>query len=144
MAYVIAIAFFVIALTKLKKHFAQGHSAQEKIMVPFAFILGGTLLLYLPSTLNMAISTTFGVSNVLSYASYNPFNVMNSITIFLQLGGLIWFVRGCVLIVNSSQPGFEHGAKGVAFLSAGILALNFQATADFMTYLAGLLMNTTK
>lgn len=142
-AYILAIFFFVTALTKLKRHFAAGHGSQEKIIIPFAFIIGGTMLLYLPSALDIAISTTFGVGNVLSYASYKPYDVMNSITIFLQLAGLIWFVRGCVLIVNSTQPGFEHGAKGVVFVCAGILALNFQGTTNFLTDMINALLNST-
>ncbi|MDI1352463.1 MAG: type IV secretion protein IcmC, partial [bacterium] len=36
--------------------------------------------------------------------------------------------RGCVLVVHSSEPGTQDGPKGLVFIIAGILALNFDNT----------------
>ena len=48
--------------------------------------------------------------------------------ILIRTGGLLWFVRGCVLIAHASQPGTQQGGKGLLFILAGILAMNFDNT----------------
>ncbi len=141
LAYLLGIAFFYIALTKLKKVAAKG--GQEKMFVPIAYLLGGTALLYFPSTLSVLSNTTFGSGNILQYSSYNPYNVYNSMDILIRTVGGIWFLRGCVLLVHASEPGVQHGPKGLLFLCAGILAMNFDNTVAFLTTLMARIANLT-
>ncbi|CAM2742258.1 protein IcmC (DotV)-like protein [Legionella steigerwaltii] len=136
-AYVLGILFFMTAIAKLRKiadHRAQS-SSQEKMYTPMMYLLMGAALLYLPSVLDMMANTTFGVGNVLTYTSYNPSNIFSSMGLVVRTAGVLWFVRGSVLVAQSSQPGTQHGPKGLVFIIAGILAMNFDNTIAMLSYM---------
>lgn len=136
LGYLIGLLFMITAITKLKKigdARARGGS-QEKMFVPIAYILGAVALVYLPSTVNVLSNTAFGLGNILQYTQYNPYNIYSAMRIVVQTAGLIWFVRGCVLLVHASEPGVQEGPKGLIFLFAGILAINFDRTIGMVNY----------
>lgn len=133
LAYLLGILFFINAIAKLRKigDARARSSSHEKMFVPIAYILGASALLYLPSALQALSVTAFGTGNILGYmASYNKLDITDSMQVVIQTAGLIWFVRGCVLLVHSSDPSFKQGPKGLAFLCAGVLAMNFEATVS--------------
>lgn len=149
LAYLFGLLLFIAGLFKLKKVAASGKGGQEKMFVPIAYLLGASALLFLPSAITLVSNTAFGNSNPLQYIQYNPYNVYNSMKIVIQTAGLIWFVRGCVLLMHASEPGVQEGPKGLAFLVAGIMAMNFEGTINSLnaavTYLMdlGLTSKTT-
>ena len=110
---------------------------------PVAYFLGGAALIFLPSTLTTISNTAFGYNNVLQYIQYNPYDIYSSISILIQTAGLIWFVRGCVLVVHGSEPGVQEGPKGLAFICAGILAMNMEYTYGALDYLMNKLLLLT-
>ncbi|WED43416.1 type IV secretion protein IcmC [Legionella cardiaca] len=133
LAYLLGITFFIIALTKLKKIGGAGkQSSNEKIFVPMAYLAGAAMLLYLPSALTILANSAFGVGNVLQYIPYSPYNIYSSMGLVIQTAGLIWFIRGCVLLIHASEPGVQWGPKGLVFLCAGVLAMNFQNTTNML------------
>lgn len=142
-AYVMGVIFLITAIIKLKAVAGSGGHSQEKIFVPIAFFLGGAALIFLPSMVTILSNTAFGVGNILQYTNYNPYDIRNSMGIIIQTAGLIWFVRGCVLLVNSSGSGAQDGPKGLAFLFAGVLAMNFENTGAFLAYVMKWLQSLT-
>jgi hypothetical protein len=129
-AYLLGILFFITAIMKFMKigdHRAQS-SSREKMYTPVMYLLFGAILLYLPSALDVAANTAFGVGNVLTYTSYNPYNIYSSMGVLIRTAGILWFVRGCVLVAHSSEPGTQQGPKGLLFIFAGILSMNFDNT----------------
>lgn len=129
-AYLLGILFCMTAIGKLRNiadRRAQS-SSQEKMYAPMMYLVFGAILIYLPSALNVAANTAFGVGNVLTYTSYNPTSIYSSMGLLIQTAGIVWFVRGCVLIAHSSEPGTKHGPKGLVFILAGILSMNFDST----------------
>lgn len=143
LAYLLGAAFFIVALMKLKAiGAAHGHS-NERAFVPVAYMLGGSALIYLPSAVSLMANTAFGVGNVLQYTPYSAYDIKATIPTLIRTGGLIWFVRGCVLLVNASNPGIQHGPKGLAFLCAGVLAMNFESSIAFLNYIMGNLISLT-
>ena len=142
-AYVIGIAFFLLALVKLK-HVLSAHGAsREPMMVPLAYVLAGAVLLYLPSSVVVLSNTTFGPGNILEYAKWDPYNVISSMETLIKVAGLIWFVRGSVLLAGASEPGVQHGPKGLAFLVAGVLSINYETTAAVLSYLVDAITKLT-
>nr|WP_274519367.1 hypothetical protein [Fluoribacter gormanii] len=99
------------------------------------YLLFGAVLLYLPTALDVMANTTFGVGNILTYTSYNPSNIFSSMGLVIQTAGVLWFVRGSVLVAQSSQPGTQHGPKGLVFIVAGVLAMNFDNTIAMLNYI---------
>ncbi len=128
-AYLIGLLFFWEGISRLKKIGASaGSGSQEKMFVPLAYFLAGSALMFLPSAITVLSNTAFGAGNVLQYSTYNRFNIYNSMGIIIRTAGLIWFVRGAVLLSHASQPGVKEGSKGLVFLIAGVLAINFENT----------------
>lgn len=119
----------LIKLTKISKYSHEGPSA------PIAYIFGGSALFYLPYSTKAISNTLFGSSNPLQYTDYQTFTIYDSIRILVQTAGLIWFVRGCVLLVHAAEPGKQEGLKGLLFVSAGVLSLNFNFTVDSLNEL---------
>lgn len=138
--------FVVMSLMKLKKigeSSRQGQSEEKMTGVIIYFLMGASLI-FMPSILPMLSNSAFGNGNILQYIPYNPYNVINSMEIVLQMAGLIWFLRGCALVVQGSKPGAKEGKKGLTFIAAGILAMNLQASFGIITYLLDKLMSLTK
>ncbi|MBA2655752.1 MAG: type IV secretion protein IcmC [Tatlockia sp.] len=142
-SYLLGLGFFITALTKFKKIGESRGRSQEKGFVPLAFFLGGAALLYLPTVVRALSATTFGMNNILNYTSFNPYNIYNSMGILLQTAGIIWFIRGCVLLVHASEPGEKHGSKGFVFICAGILAMNYRNTASALSSALEYLISVT-
>src|SRR3990167_951613 len=112
LGYLIGIAMIISGLEKFKKlaasHARSAHT-EGGIHLPFAFICGGGLLLYLPSSFSALSNTLFGATNILSYSTtgaIDPFH--HAIVLLIETSGLVFFVRGTVLIVNSSKPGEQE------------------------------------
>jgi len=144
-AYILGILFFITAISKLRKigdHRAQSHS-QEKMFTPLMYLLIGAALLYLPSALDLMANTAFGIGNVLTYSDYNQGNIYSVMGLFIRTAGIIWFVRGCVLVAYASEPGAQNGPKGLVFIVAGILAINFDNTVAMVNTLFGHVMDIT-
>lgn len=144
-AYILGVLFFLTALGKMRKiadSRAQS-SSQEKIFSPLMYMLFGSILLYLPSALHVMANTAFGVGNVLTYTNYNPTNIYSSMGVIIRTAGILWFVRGCVLVAHSSQPGTQHGSKGLLFIIAGILSMNFDNTVSMLNHLMSYISNWT-
>lgn len=132
LGYVLGIMFVVSGLFRLTK---LGRQSRETPSTPLSFILGGAFLIYLPSSMDVLTNTLFGSSNILQYQAKNIIDVYGSVKILVQASGLIWFVRGTVLMIHASAPGQQHGKKGLLFVVAGIMAVNFDFTVSTVNHI---------
>jgi hypothetical protein len=134
--YIIGIGFMLIALGKFRKigdARAQSHG-QEKLFVPVAYGIMGMGLIFLPTAVSTLANTAFGSGNILAYSSDNDDNLTAAVKLLIQTAGVLWFVRGSVLLAHASEPGVKEGSKGLAFIAAGIFALNFDNTTQVIDY----------
>ena len=131
LSYVLGIVFIYVAITKFHAIGGAGrHSGGGgNTFVPIAYLVGGSILLFLPTSIHVFSNTVFGSGSVLQYEALNPIDVTSAMILVIQTAGLIWFIRGCALLVAASEPGVQEGKKGMVFLFAGILAMNFKASA---------------
>ena len=151
LSYLLGIAFCMVALAHFRENVSNEQGGQNKHHIaPYAYLLSGAMLLYLPTMMDALSTTLFGSStSVLQYAGYQPYDVFSSMTILIETTGLIWFIRGCVLIAHASHPeqgktgskGVGH--KGVIFVIAGLLAINFQSTVNMVDTVMNYLLNLT-
>lgn len=140
--YILGIVFIMVAISK-GKEVAEAPGQGSKF-IPLAYLGMGAALLYLPSALESFSNTLFGSSSILQYTTpYNPYDIYSSMRLLIQTAGLLWFVRGCVLMAHSSHPGEQHGPKGLVFIISGILAMNFEATIGWLNYVMNSLMTIT-
>jgi len=142
-SYIVGLVLILMAIMKLKKfsESKSGSASTENMFVPIAYFLGGSALLFFPSAVGTLSSTAFGTGNVLQYSPYKPHDIFSSMSRLIQLAGVVWFLRGCVLLTHSSQPGADHGPKGLIFIISGIFAMNFQETIAGLAYLLALLFS---
>jgi hypothetical protein len=134
--YVLGIVFIWESLKRLKviadKRSQSGGG--QKVFSPLAFFLGGAALFFLPTTYTIMTNTLWGSGSPIAYTSWvkqlvEKYGESNAaVTHILQLAGLIWFVRGTVLLVHATEPGNQHGTKGLLFLIAGVMSMNIQYT----------------
>ena len=125
--YLLGLMFVISGLykfTKISKY------SQEHVSVPLALILGGAALIYLPTSITVVSTTFFGTSSILQYQQYSPYNIYSSMRVIIQTAGLVWFVIGAGLLVSAAEPGKQHGPKGLLFVIAGVLAMNFDYTVE--------------
>jgi uncharacterized membrane protein HdeD (DUF308 family) len=134
--YLVGITLMISGLLELKKHAESrgGQSSHEDALTALAFIFGGALLVYMTSTVTALSNTVFGATNILSYSVNSSPNLYHAMLVLIQTTGVLWFVRGMVLLVQSTKPGHKEGAKGMTFMLAGIGAINFESSMHVIDY----------
>ncbi len=143
--YMLGIIFFIIAI---RKFYVIGNSratsgSGERMFVPTVYLMGGALLIFFPTTFKIVRNTVFGIDSPLAYAPYDPFNFYSAFGVIVQTVGILWFIRGTSLLIQSSNPGVQHGPKGLIFLVAGIMAMNFDQTINVINGALSWLEQTT-
>lgn len=143
--YVLGIVFFIIAIKKFHKigNARAMSSSGERMIVPVAYLGIGALLVYFPSTMDVIRSTVFGTDSPISYDASSGTDFNAAFGFFVQTAGILWFVRGCSLMAEASNPGTQRGSKGLLFLIGGILAVNFDYTAGMIDGALSWLENAT-
>ena len=141
-AYLLGISFVMNALGDFRTLSASQHSGgsvKGGYWSAFAYLFMGTALIYLPSAINTMEVTLFGTDSPLSYtgeinaallAAYG--SAAYIVVKIIELAGLFFFIRGCVLMANSSDPEVKHGWRGFVFLIAGVFAINCEATLSML------------
>lgn len=145
LGYLLGIVFIINALYKTKSTFGSKGGAHGSIAEPLGYFIMGVALLYLPSTLDTVSATFFGSNNILQYSKYNAYDIYSAMRVLIQTIGIIWFIRGCVLLVHATHPSAQKGhkgddRKGLLFLIAGIFAVHFDTTLGALNYAFNVLM----
>ena len=134
-AYVIGIWFMVSAIKDLKAIGQSQSQGAGGLGGPLTRLVLGVALVYLPSTIDMAVSTLWGSGATI--LSYTPTNASDSFAqakkgavMLIQAVGWISFVKGFVILNHSTQQGAQQGTvgKGIIHIAGGILAINIVAT----------------
>ena len=144
LAYLLGIGLILTSLTKFRKiaHAGPHSPSQEKLFVPVVYMAIGAGLIFVPTSFSVLANTLFGSENVLAYSSNNDATVMSVMMFFIQTAGVLWFVRGSMLLVHASEPGVKEGSKGLTFIIAGILAVNFENTFEVFNSTLSYLFST--
>lgn len=145
MAYLLGVLCFIKAISILRKigDYRPQSPAREKMFTPISYIVIGAVLIYIPTSMSTLANSVFGAGNVLTYGDYNPYNIYSSMGLLIRTAGVIWFVRGSVLLMHASEPGTKEGPKGLLFVIAGIFAMNFDSTIAAVNYILTQLISWT-
>lgn len=146
-AYLLGIFFAIKAILSLK-HFGEGRMGggqKEGLKEPLIYFLVSAVFLYFPTAFAILMNTTFGYSNVLAYSSISSSNqtistlfgsgssIGQSLSLVIQVIGMVAFFRGWLLIARSGsqgQPG--NVSKGLIHIFGGILAMNIVGTLQVL------------
>ncbi len=121
-----------LVISGLKKLAEVGGQSRQKISLALAYIVAGCIMVFLPTSLQVASNTFFGNSNALQYTPFSTYTLYGAVVVLIKTAGLVWFLRGIVLILHAAEPGKQDGPKGLFFLLAGIFAVNFQYTVEWI------------
>lgn len=146
------------ALTMFKKFGNMSMQAQPgELAGPMMQLLVGAVLIYLPTSSDILMSSLFGTSNslfgdgsinyqnlgsgssLLGYATGGNFSqqwaaLANTLVLYIQFLGLLSFVKGWFILSKSvgqgSQPDMK--AKGITHVIGGIIAMNFVGAVNII------------
>lgn len=130
LAYVMGIYLIWKGILELK-HFGESRtqmSTEHSMKTPLIYLFVGAALLYLPSSVQVSLSTFWSQPNPYAYVqdSTDPWSqLIQSIFMLLQLIGTIAFIRGLVLLTHLSKHG-QPGTFGraMAHIVGGVLLIN--------------------
>lgn len=146
-AYLMGLVFVFKALMTLKAHGdARSSMSSSSMKEPMVYFLVAGMLIYLPTGFEVLMNTTFGYSNILAYVPINSASpildslfgvnsaIGESLTMIIQVVGLIAFIRGWVLIARAASQGQPPNGtgKGLMHVFGGILAMNIVGTMQII------------
>lgn len=128
-SYVTGMYFIIMGVIKLK-HFGESRtmmSAEHSIRGPIVYLTVGVLLIYIPTSVQVGMSTFWTNPNPYGYtqevSQWNEF--INVCFVIIQFIGAVSFIRGLVLLSHmgnqSSQGAF---GKGITHIIGGIFCIN--------------------
>jgi intracellular multiplication protein IcmC len=128
-AYVAGFWFIISALAELRKvgQAQAGHAGSGGIIARFFL---GVLLIYYPSTINIATATLWGTNSLIAYIPSSTDSYFGTIKYgaykLIQMLGYISFVRGFLILNGATKSGAQQGtiSKGAMHVVGGILAIN--------------------
>ncbi len=133
--------FILVGFFKLKRYgeMRTFMSQQMTILAPMLYLLVGSLLLYLPTTLQLFASIVWTNTNPMQPSpSGGAFYFLNAIYIFIRLLGAIAVVRGLAGLASAGgqgQPG--KITKSFLFIFGGVMCLHISGTIDIIKSLLG-------
>lgn len=139
--YLIGVGLLINGLIELR-NIGMGRQGgdTDKFHIMMKIVVGG-FFIYLPSTLQITSASFFGSDSVLSFIKYEPITVYQAVKVVMQLAGLIWFGRGLMMFYESNENARLKSYVSVAYVVAGICAINLDYTIDALGYLIDRLMN---
>jgi intracellular multiplication protein IcmC len=129
-AYVFGMVLIIRGIIKFK-HFGESRtmmSEEHSIIVPITYIAVGASLIYLPSAVNVGMSTFWNEPNPYGYIEYTDQwgSFIRICFLVVQLVGTIAFIRGLILMSHAGGRHGQQGAfkQGLTHIIGGILCIN--------------------
>lgn len=129
-AYVSGMYFMFIGLLKLKQYGESRTmmSHDRDLKGPVIFLAVGALLIYLPSTISIGLSTFWATPNPYAYLQSESQwgDLINICFLIIQFIGTIAFIRGLILLTHLGGQGGQPGTvnKAMSHIIGGILCIN--------------------
>lgn len=129
-AYVMGMFFMITAIIKFK-HLGESRtmmSQEHSVTGPLVTFLIGAALIYLPSSVQVGMSTFWTNPNPFGYTMEKNqwMEFFNTIVMIMQLIGIIAFIRGLVILTHVGSRGGQQSnfGKGLTHVVAGVMLIN--------------------
>ncbi|MHB1220808.1 MAG: hypothetical protein ACYC0J_02310 [Gammaproteobacteria bacterium] len=142
-AYVMGMYFIFTGVMKLKQYGEQRTmmSGEHHLKGPLIYLTIGAMLLYLPTSVQIGLSTFWTDPSPYSYQDIAEqsqwLQFIGNCFLIIQLFGTIAFIRGLMLLshLGAQQGGGQPGtfAKGLTHIIAGIFCINIYQFVQVMT-----------
>lgn len=141
--YVMGIYFIFFSLMKFKEFGEQRTmmSTQHHLREPLTYLIVGVLLLYLPSSVQVGMSTFWADPNPYPYMEETDQweHFMNNCFMVIQLIGVIAFIRGLVILSHTGgHSGQGQLGKGVTHVIGGLFCINIYQFIKVILFTVGI------
>lgn len=146
-AYVLGMYFIFHAVLLLKKFGEQRtmmSSGEHSIKGPLIYLTIGALLLYLPTSVQVGMSTFWTVPNPYGYEQHTDDwgQFLRVCFLIIQFIGTIAFIKGLVILSHLAGHGQQGTlSKGLTHIIGGILCINIYQTIKVITFTLGINFN---
>jgi len=144
LAYVMGMYFIFLGVLRLK-HAGEMRtmmSHEHSMKAPLIYLGIGAMLLYLPSSVQMGLSTFWAEPNPYGYIDESDqwMEFFNACFMIVQLVGIIAFIRGLVMLSQLAGHGGGQGgfAKGMMHIIGGIFCINIYQFVQVVMVTLGL------
>jgi intracellular multiplication protein IcmC len=143
-AYVMGMVFIIKGIMQLK-HFGEMRtmmSQEHGLMAPFILLGVGTLLLYLPTSVQVGMSTFWTSPCPYCYPiNQSPWTQFLSICYaVIQLFGVIAFIRGLIVLTHlggRSGHSPDTFSKGLTYIIGGVFCINIYGAVQIILFTFG-------
>ncbi|RDI48618.1 hypothetical protein [Aquicella lusitana] len=142
-AYVMGMYFMFLGILHLKRFGEQRTmmSQEHSLKGPLIYLTVGALLLYLPTTVWVGMSTFWTNPNPYGYEEYTDqwAEFLNVCFLIIQFVGTIAFIKGLVIMTHlggHGQPG--QFSRGLTHIIGGVLCINIYETVQVILVTLGL------
>lgn len=142
-AYVLGMFFIISGVIKMK-HFGESRtmmSQEHSISGPIIMLVVGSMLLYLPSAVQIGLSTFWTDPNPYAYVKESDqwADFLAVCFSIVQLVGTIAFIRGLVILSHMSKGGQQGTvSRGITHIIGGILCINIYQFVQVIAATLGL------
>ena len=140
--YVLGMYFIFFSLMKFKEFGEQRTmmSSQHHLKEPLTYMVVGALLLYLPSSVQVGMSTFWAEPNPYGYLEEKDqwSSFLNNCFMMVQLFGTIAFIRGLVILSRTGHGGQGEFGKGMTHIVGGILCINIYQFVKVILWTLGI------
>jgi intracellular multiplication protein IcmC len=129
-SYVMGMYFIFVGIFKLKQYGESRTmmSQDHQLKGPLIFITVGAMLLYLPTSVQVGMSSFWAEPNPYGYLQQTDewSQFINGCYTIVQLFGVIAFIRGMVILSHLGGHGGQPGTlgKGLTHIIGGIFCIN--------------------
>jgi hypothetical protein len=142
-AFVIGIFLVIMGIIQLK-HVGEMRtqmSHEHHLAKPLLMITMGTLLIYLPSSVQVGMSTFWSEPNPYGYMDLQKDQWQEAINIcfaVIQFIGVIAFIRGLILLSHSGGHHQGSFGKGITHIIGGIFCINIYQLIQVLSATLGM------
>lgn len=141
--YVMGIYFIFFSLMKFKEFGEQRTmmSSQHHMKEPLTYMIVGALLLYLPTSVQVGMSTFWAEPNPYGYLQQQDqwAQFINNCFLVIQLFGTIAFIRGLVILSHTGGQGAQgQFGKGVTHVIGGLFCINIYQFVKVILFTIGI------
>lgn len=142
-AYVMGMWMIIAGIIKLK-HFGESRtmmSTEHSLKGPLIYITIGAMLLYLPTTVQVGLSTFWADPNPYGYVEEKNqwMEFINICFLVVQFVGTIAFIRGLIILSHLSGHGGQPGTfgRGITHIIGGIFCINIYQFVQVIFFTLG-------
>lgn len=143
-AYVLGM-FMMVRGIMILKHAGEMRmqmSHEHSIIKPIIYLIVGAMLTYLPTAVQVGLSTFWNDPNPYGYLNDQSewFEFINVVFVIVQLVGVIAFIRGLNILSHLGGHGGHQGtfAKGITHIIGGVLCINIYQFVQVIMVTLGL------